>query len=111
NLDEAIAKDQDQNVRHEAINVTETELPFRSEETRTIFSAALREVQAAGIIPQNFGVAEDEWEGAFYGETEAIKIGRKQVEIRLPFAIWWPRAVAWSQGLDLMVRIQEREDN
>ncbi|KAF7334184.1 hypothetical protein MVEN_02324600 [Mycena venus] len=91
-LDEAIANDQDHNARD-------------------IFVAALANVQAAGIIPENFGVAEAEWEVPFYGESESVKVGRKQVEIALPFPIWWPRAVAWAQGLDLMVRIQEAERN
>ncbi|KAJ7937864.1 hypothetical protein B0H13DRAFT_1588324, partial [Mycena leptocephala] len=47
-----------------------------------------------GIIPRQFEVAENEWEEPFYGETETLKIRRKQVEIALPFQIWWPRAVA-----------------
>ncbi|KAF7339237.1 Integrase catalytic domain-containing protein [Mycena venus] len=110
-LDEAIANDQAHNVRHEAVGVAETKFPFRSERVRDIFVAALADVQAAGIIPENFGVAEAEWEVPFYGESENVKIGRKQVEITLPFPIWWPRAVAWVQALDLMVRIQEAERN
>ncbi|KAJ7348275.1 hypothetical protein DFH08DRAFT_698620, partial [Mycena albidolilacea] len=110
-LNEVIANDQDRNVRHEAVGVAETKFPFRSDQARDIFVAALANVQAAGIIPENFGVAEAEWEVPFYGESESVKVGRKQVEITLPFPIWWPRAVAWAQGLDLMVRIQEAERN
>ncbi|KAJ6603888.1 hypothetical protein B0H10DRAFT_1656878, partial [Mycena sp. CBHHK59/15] len=67
-----------------------------------IFHQALEEVKFAEIIPEHFGVAVAEWEEAFYGETENVKIGRKEVEIVLPFAVWWPRAVAWAQGLELM---------
>lgn len=110
-LDEEIANDQAHNVRHEAVGVAETKFPFRSEQARNLFVAALADVQEAGIISENFGVAEAEWEVPFYGESENVKIGRKQVEITLPFPIWWPRAVAWAQGLDLMVRIQETERN
>ncbi|KAJ7727446.1 hypothetical protein DFH07DRAFT_719784, partial [Mycena maculata] len=101
-LDEAIAGDQDRHVRHEAIDVVEDECPFESDEARQIFTAALEEVKAAEIIPNHFGVAEDEWEEPFYGETENVKIGRKEVEIVLHFEVWWPRAVAWAQGLELM---------
>lgn len=108
-LDLAIAGDQGHNIRHEAIDVVEDECPFSSQEANTIFSAALQEVQFAGIIPENLGVAEVDWEDRFYGETETVKIGRKDVEIVLPFEIWWPRAVVWAQGLEIMVRIQMAE--
>jgi hypothetical protein len=110
-LNEAIANDQDHHIRHEAIEVVETQCPFRSKEGQNVFVAALQEVQAAGIIPDGLGVAENEWGGSFYGETETFKVGRKQVEIQLPFAMWWPRAVAWAQALEVMVRIQAVEDN
>ncbi|KAJ7814955.1 hypothetical protein B0H14DRAFT_2603779 [Mycena olivaceomarginata] len=35
-----------------------------------------------------------------------ITVGRKDSEVALPFAIWWPRAVSWTQGLELMLHIQ-----
>lgn len=73
--------------------------------------AAFKEVLEAEIIPENLGVAEDEWEGVFYSETETVKVGRKQVEIQLPFVVCWPRAVAWAQALEMMVRIQAMEDS
>jgi hypothetical protein len=110
-LDGAIANDRDHHIRHEAINVTETKCPFRSEYGRNVFVAAFQEVQESEIIPENLGVAEDEWERFFYSETETVKVGRKQVEIQLPFVIWWPRAVAWAQALEVMVRIQAMEDS
>ncbi|KAJ7731740.1 hypothetical protein B0H16DRAFT_1234859, partial [Mycena metata] len=101
-LDAAIADEQDHHVRHDPIDVIENRCPFHSEEAKTIFSSAVQEVQSAGIIPQYLGVAEAEWDGQPYGETETVKIGRKDVEIQLPFEIWWPRAVAWAQGLEIM---------
>ncbi|KAJ7728403.1 hypothetical protein B0H14DRAFT_2410054, partial [Mycena olivaceomarginata] len=111
NLDWAIAGDQDRHIRHEAIDVAESKFPFRSNEAGVVFRSALAEVKYESIIPCNFGVAEAEWEGNFYGETETVKVGRKEVEIRLPFETWWPRAVAWAQGLEIMVRIQAAENN
>ena len=108
-LDLAIAGDQDRHIRHEAIGVVENQCPFASAEATAIFSSALKDVQSAGIIPQHFGVAENEWEGSFYGETETVKVGRKEVQIALPFGIWWPRAVAWAQALEVMVNIQANE--
>ncbi|KAJ6608014.1 hypothetical protein B0H10DRAFT_1816739, partial [Mycena sp. CBHHK59/15] len=110
-LDSVIAGDQDRHIRHEPIGVVETECPFASAEAITIFSSALKDVQSAGIIPRHFGVAETEWEGSFYGETETVKVGRKEAQIVLLFEIWWPRAVAWAQALDIMVNIQAVENN
>lgn len=110
NLDQAIAQEQDRHIRHEAIDVVQNKCPFGSEEARRIFSAARKEIEANGIIPMHLGVAEAEWEDHFYPETEMVKIGRKEVEIVLPFPIWWPRAVAWAQGLELMVRIQAAQN-
>ncbi|KAJ6524109.1 hypothetical protein DFH09DRAFT_937428, partial [Mycena vulgaris] len=108
-IDLAIAGDQDHQIHHEAIEVAQNECPFTNEEAMSIFSSALHEVQAKGIIPQHFGVAEAEWEERYYGETETVKVGRKEVSIQLPFDIWWPRAVGWAQGLEIMVRIQAAE--
>ncbi|KAJ7478866.1 hypothetical protein B0H11DRAFT_1725707, partial [Mycena galericulata] len=106
-----IAGGQDRHIRHEAFNAVENECPFSSEDAMVIFFAALHEVKSEGIIPEGFGVAEPEWEAQFYGETETVKVGRKEVEIVLPFVIWWPRAVVWAQGLEIMVRIQAAENN
>ncbi|KAJ7477546.1 hypothetical protein FB451DRAFT_1032939, partial [Mycena latifolia] len=108
-IDLAIAGDQDHQIRHEAIEVAQNECPFTSEDAMGIFSGALHEVQAKGIIPRHFGVAEAEWEERYYGETETVKVGRKEVSIMLPFDIWWPRAVGWAQGLEIMIRIQAAE--
>ncbi|KAJ7844242.1 hypothetical protein B0H14DRAFT_2358742, partial [Mycena olivaceomarginata] len=66
------------------------------------FSGAFRDVHAAGIIPKRLGVAEAEWGNDGYSETETIKVGRRDVEIVLPVAIWYPRAVMWAQGLEIM---------
>ncbi|KAJ6626418.1 hypothetical protein B0H10DRAFT_1781650, partial [Mycena sp. CBHHK59/15] len=105
-LDLAIAGDQDHHIWHQATEVIQNECPFRSEDGADIFSNALQEVKSAEIVLHHLGVTQDEWEERFYGETETVKVGRKYVEISLPFSVWWPRAVAWAQGLELMVKIQ-----
>ncbi|KAJ7920108.1 hypothetical protein B0H13DRAFT_1867881 [Mycena leptocephala] len=45
-----------------------------------------------------------------YSEIEVIKVSRKDSEVDLPFVIWWPRAVAWAQALELMVNIKAVEN-
>ncbi|KAJ7743027.1 hypothetical protein DFH07DRAFT_750030, partial [Mycena maculata] len=99
----------DHQIRHEAIEVKQNQFPFESEEAWNTFTETFQEVKNAGIIPEGMGVAEAEWEDGMYGETEEVKVGRKDVEIPLPFTIWWPRAVTWAQGLDIMAKIQAVE--
>ena len=108
-LDQAIAGDQDRHIRHEAIEVVDNQFPFNSVEGGDIFTGAFNEVRAEGIIPEQMGVAETEWEDGVYGEIELVKVGRKEAEVVLPFEIWWPRAVAWAQGLEIMTKIQAVE--
>ena len=52
-----------------------------------------------------YGVAKEEWLDGAYPEIEVITIGRKEVEVKMPFTIWWPRAVRWVQRVDVMTRI------
>ncbi|KAJ6548998.1 hypothetical protein B0H19DRAFT_1300161 [Mycena capillaripes] len=110
NIDAAIADDQDHHIRHAAIDVPNHEFPFQSNEAGNIFYSAFTEVKAAEIVPLQFGVAPAEWEDEGYPETEAVKVGKKEVEITLPFALWWPRAVARAQGLELLSKIHAVEN-
>ncbi|KAJ7488711.1 hypothetical protein B0H11DRAFT_1720371, partial [Mycena galericulata] len=109
-LDAAIADDQGRNVRHDPIEVPKHTSPFLTAEGKEIFNQALEMVQAEDIIPSGFGVAEGEWEDGIYPEIEVVKVGRKDSEVELPFVVWWPRAVAWARGLELMVQIQAVEN-
>ncbi|KAJ7175538.1 hypothetical protein C8R46DRAFT_890999, partial [Mycena filopes] len=95
-IDEAIAADQNHHIRHEAIDVANHEVPFDSELAADIFSRALDAVRTAEIIPDHLGVAPAEWDAEGYPETELVKVGKKSVELTLPFRIWWPRAVTWA---------------
>ncbi|KAJ7937480.1 hypothetical protein B0H13DRAFT_1852451 [Mycena leptocephala] len=69
----------------EPINVPKHESPFKSEETAQIFSATLADVKAAEIMPRHLGGSPAEWGEDGYPETEMVKMGRKDVEIILPF--------------------------
>lgn len=77
-----------------------------------MFKTVLGNVQHSKILPPNLGVHPDEWEEGSYagGEHEIIKIRRKEVQIHLPFELWYRRAVAWAQALTLMVKLQEHPD-
>ncbi|KAJ6614370.1 hypothetical protein B0H10DRAFT_2265466 [Mycena sp. CBHHK59/15] len=57
NLDLAIAGNQDHHVHHEAIEVMQNKFPFNTDDAGRIFSEALKQVKARGIVPQGMGVA------------------------------------------------------
>ncbi|KAJ7334811.1 hypothetical protein DFH08DRAFT_813854 [Mycena albidolilacea] len=86
-LNETIANDQDHHIRHKAIEVIETQCPFRSKKRQNVFVTALQEVQATGIIPDGLGVAKK-------------KNGEGLIMV-----------VAWAQALEVIIRIQAAEDN
>ncbi|KAJ6461957.1 hypothetical protein DFH09DRAFT_959148, partial [Mycena vulgaris] len=109
-LDDAIALDQGHNVRHEPVDVAKHSPPFLTAKAEEISPDALAAVQREEIIPAGFSVGEAEWEDGMYCEIEVMKVGRKESQIVLPFRIWWPRAVAWAQGLKVMSRLQSVEN-
>jgi hypothetical protein len=103
---EIIADQAAANVLHKSINVPDNRCPF-DEGPRNVFLALLGEIQAQNIIPEGYAVMEQEWAHGFYPNREAINIGRgrKETDIVLPFDVWWPRAVSWAQGLDLLLHL------
>ncbi|KAJ7903882.1 hypothetical protein B0H13DRAFT_1621045 [Mycena leptocephala] len=109
-IDIAIAEDQERHRGHEPVEVPKPKSPFQNDEAADIFSRALNQVKIEEIIPQQFGVSPVEWDEGGYPETEMVKVGRKNVEITLPFPVWWPRAVAWAQGLGLLSKSQAVEN-
>ena len=108
---ERLAEDQQRHVRHPPIPVPNSASPF-SEENEELFFKALHEIRMLEIIPENIGVSTAEWENGSYGDMETIPFGRggRQEELELPFVVWWPRAVEWAQGLELMTAILMEQD-
>ncbi|KAI0685882.1 hypothetical protein C8T65DRAFT_553327, partial [Cerioporus squamosus] len=101
--DSDLARDQEHHVHHPPIPVPNSNCPF-SDKDLEIFLATLLEVHEAGVIPEGYGLTEEEWPGEEYGDIEMLKRGRggREDPVELPFAVWWPRAVEWAQGLELM---------
>lgn len=112
-LDEEIASSQRRHIRHAPIPVPVAGCPFRSEATIDVFMQCLGEVSAAGIVPEHYGLREAEWPEGGYGEHEYIALGRqrRRVTVDLPFTVWWPRAVLWAQGLEIMSRLILAEED
>jgi hypothetical protein len=96
-VDDLIADEQANDIRHEAVEVPSNGSPF-SPELQAVFFDALQ-VQAQEIIPEDFGLLLDS-----YPTMETIHLGRggKKITVVLPLDIWLPRALAWAQGLELM---------
>lgn len=106
-LDDMIGQEENTNVRHDAIDVPESNSPF-TPDVELLFLEALRELQQSGTLPGNYKVTEEEWQEEDYPETEILGVGRrKKLAIQLPLDIWLPRARMWAQALDLMVRLEE----
>ncbi|KAJ7348093.1 hypothetical protein DFH08DRAFT_698960, partial [Mycena albidolilacea] len=93
-----IAADQTPDVRHDAIDVPTHNSPF-SPELEAVFFETLGTVKALNIVPEGFDLDLDA-----YPLRESIHLGRggKRILVLLPLDIWWPRALLWSQGLNLM---------
>jgi hypothetical protein len=104
-LDNLIADGQQSDIRHAAIEVPSERCPFTAE-GEALFRQMLREIQEVNQIPIGFGVAPNEWSSANYPTHEFIQVGgRKKVMMALPFQDWWPRAVRWAQGYELMIKL------
>lgn len=105
-IDELIADDQARDVRHAAVEVPEHYSPFDAE-TEAIFFQTLEELEANEYIPDGYGLTPEELGDEGYPTCESIHLGRggKKISVILPVDMWWPRALRWAQGLDLMTRI------
>ena len=106
-LHEQIAAAQEPHVYHDPIDVPPEESPFSNPTIEQIFLQSLEDVVSHHVIPEGYGVAEGEWGVDGYAEVELLRCGRgeRYLEVVLPFSVWWPRAVAWAQALDLMNRV------
>lgn len=105
-LANAVAEDLAHNIRHPPIKVARHRNPFQSAVIEANFFRALAEIVQQGIVPDGYGVLQEEWEDRTYPAAEAINPGTrgKQIIVALPHDIWLPRAVYFAQALDAMTR-------
>jgi hypothetical protein len=107
-LENRIEADLAQNIRHEPVKVAQHRSPFKDEDLQQHFLSLLEALFAEpGVLPEDYGVLEDEWEEEDYPEIEVFRPGTKGkvLTVILPRDDWFPRAVRWAQALDLMTRI------
>jgi hypothetical protein len=104
-IQEQLASQQQNHVRHPPIKVPRHHDPFNSSDEVNTFWEAVCDAEEEGYTPQGYGIHPDEWEEGVYPEIEVVRSGnRKQseLEIGLPSSIWFPRAVRWSCALHIM---------
>jgi len=105
-LAQQISEDQQHQIRHNPVDVPDHQSAFSSQASENIFKQAIQDNNVSGIVPKGLGVAEEEWEDGHYPGAELIQVARKDIQIILPFEIWWLRAVRWVRALELATRIQ-----
>lgn len=113
-LENQIRADQAQNIRHSPVKVARHASPFDEDEDERAFLELLGEVLSQpDLVPEDYGVTEEEWEDEHYPETETIRTGTngKELVVELPRRYWFPRAVQWAQALDLLTRVLEELEN
>jgi hypothetical protein len=100
------------NIHHSPVPVPNHRMPFCSQPAADVFNGALDELCAQGLIPNGFGMTQEEWGDNGYPSYEDIhpgQRGRKALRINLPDFIWRPRAELWVQALHVMLRVFEME--
>lgn len=102
-LEQRIAADQGSNIKHDAIDTPDAASPF-TDEGAVAFFACLSELEGTHFIPEHLGISAEELGGAGYPLFEVLEVGRgrKQMEVELPLPFWYPRALRWTQALELM---------
>ncbi|KAJ7088488.1 hypothetical protein B0H15DRAFT_780646 [Mycena belliarum] len=109
-LENRIEEDLARNIRHQPVKVARHHTPFRDADVEHNFLDLLQDIiEQPAMLPEDYGVLEDEWDGDDYPETEIIKPGTsgKELVIILPRAVWYPRAVKWAQSLDFLTRFMD----
>ncbi|KAL4066833.1 hypothetical protein J3A83DRAFT_4097864 [Scleroderma citrinum] len=102
---DAIARQQQEHVNHQAVHVPSHRNPFRSNEEEAIFFTRFHEVVTQDITPDNFRLTPTEWGSEQYLMLETIHIGHcaaKDVNISLADPIWYSRAHLWCQALSAL---------
>ncbi|KAJ7705169.1 hypothetical protein B0H16DRAFT_1827476, partial [Mycena metata] len=102
-----IEADLAQNIRHQPIKVARHRSPFQDLDSENTFLEILDDLLShPDILPEDYGILEDEWDEDNYPEVESIRPGTsgKELLVILPRADWFPRAAQWAQALDLLTR-------
>ena len=76
-LQDRIAQDIQMNVNHAAVCVPWSISPFTNQVHELIFRQSLIEIQAAGVVPKQFGMLSSEWGDEGYPSYKIISMGQR----------------------------------
>ena len=102
-LGDRLVADQQGHIAHPAVNVPLKSCPF-GPQGLALFEGFLSQVTEQRVLPEGYGIREEEWDEGEYPSVEILRTGRrrKELTVNLPDAIWRPRAERWVQGLHCM---------
>ncbi|KAG9076855.1 hypothetical protein FS749_011321, partial [Ceratobasidium sp. UAMH 11750] len=96
-IQEQLAAQQKDHVRHPPVKVPRHCNPFPTIDVEDQFWSAMQEACDDEYVPQGYGVSPGEWEEGIYPEIETIRIGnrkRGEMDVALPNSVWFPRAMS-----------------
>ncbi|KAJ6568265.1 hypothetical protein DFH09DRAFT_917831, partial [Mycena vulgaris] len=94
---------------HEPVGVPKHKNPLSDDDLR-LFNAAFAEANRLQVVPQGYGIRQEEWENGTYPAFEILKSGRKgskELRVALPDSIWRPRAQYWVRALSVLNHLLE----
>ncbi|KAL0572531.1 hypothetical protein V5O48_009435 [Marasmius crinis-equi] len=82
-----------------------------NKQLEALFWSMLGEVVDGGLLPEGYGIREDDWENGEYPSYEHLHTGKKRggkdLVIQLPDNIWRPRAILWTQALYICMQFEQ----
>lgn len=110
-LENTVADHVESNIRHPPVKVARALSPFQAAADEVQFRELLQAAQEEEYLPVGYGIAPEEWAGDVYPERETLRIGTRGISLTvdLPPEVWYPRALMWAQGLDLLTRMLDVE--
>ena len=97
-----IAAAQGRNIRHDAAEVAQSNMPFINTDEGHAFAIALDNALSSEEYPAGFHLSDE------YESSESYRTGRssRPLVIPLPHDIWFPRILVWCRALDLLMRLE-----
>ncbi|KAG1902384.1 uncharacterized protein F5891DRAFT_1127681 [Suillus fuscotomentosus] len=100
-----IEEDQEQNVRHTAVEVPRKKSPFVTQDDENLFFSTVEQIIVEGIIPEGYGLLPGEQDDEDAAMIEVLQFGRhgtKSIVVSLSDSVWEARATLWCQGLSVL---------
>jgi len=100
-----VEEDQEQHVRHAAVEVPGIDSPFITQHDEDQFFSTVKQIATEGIIPEGYGLLPDEQDDNYMSMVEVLQFGRrrtKSITVSLSDTIWEARAMLWCQASSVL---------